>query len=228
MPRLPVLVVGAGPVGLAAAAHLAERDVEFLVLESGDTVAASIAEWRQVRLFSPWRYDIDAAARRLLEADGWVAPDPDALPTGGELIESYLQPLAKLPTLAGRIRYGARVTTITRLGFDRVRSTGRDQAPFLVRLADGDEIVGRAVVDASGTWRTPNVLGGYGIPAHGEPDAVTDGRVISALPDALGVDRERFAGRRTAVVGAGHSAATTLLDLAELATQVPGTEVVWV
>ncbi|MGH3737473.1 MAG: FAD-dependent oxidoreductase [Micromonosporaceae bacterium] len=224
MEELPVIVIGAGPVGLAAAAHLAERDIDFVVLEAGASAGSALAEWRHVRLFSPWRYDIDAAARRLLEADGWVAPDPDELPTSGDLVAEYLQPLAKLPALADRIRYAARVTAIGRAGVDRVRSAGRDDAPYLVRLANGEELTARAVIDASGTWRTPNVLGGYGLPAHGEAHAVGAGVVVGPLPDVLGADRERFAGRRTAVVGAGHSAATTLLELAELAGASP----VWV
>jgi thioredoxin reductase len=222
----PVVVIGAGPVGLAAAAHLAERGLEFVVLESGPEVAATVEEWRHVRLFSPWRYDIDSAARRLLEAAGWSEPDPGALPTGGDLIDAYLAPLAKTPELTGRLRYGAQVAAVTRAGFDRIRTTGREQAPFLVRLADGDELTAGAVIDATGTWRRPNVLGGSGIPARGE--AAVAKLISRALPDVLGRDRDRFAGRRTAVVGAGHSAATTLLDLGELAEQVPGTEIVWV
>jgi thioredoxin reductase len=225
-PAGPVVVIGAGPIGLAAAAHLAERGLDFVVVESGPTVAAAIEEWRHVKLFSPWRYDIDTAARRLLEQAGWVEPDPDALPTGGDLIDAYLAPLAKTPELSGRIRYDAPVEAVTRLGFDRVRTAGREQAPLLIRLTGGEEILASAVVDASGTWRKPNVLGGSGIPARGENDLVD--AVAHALPDVLGVDRDRFAGRRTAVVGAGHSAATTLIDLGELADQVPGTEVVWV
>jgi thioredoxin reductase len=223
----PVAVVGAGPVGLAAAAHLAERGREFVVLEAGPGIAAAIGEWRQVKLFSPWRYDIDAAARRLLEqAGGWIEPDLDTLPTGGELIEAYLEPLAKTPQLSGRIRFNSTVAAVTRMGFDRIRTAGRDQAPFLIRLADGGELLASAVVDASGTWRRPNVLGGSGIPARGETELADD--IARALPDVLGRDRDRFAGRRTAVVGAGHSAATTLLELGELASRVPGTEVVWV
>ena len=225
----PVVVIGAGPVGLAAAAHLAERGVEFLVLESGTSAAAAIDEWRHVRLFSPWRYDMDAAARRLLERSGWLAPDPDQLPTGGDLVDRYLAPLAKTPELADRIRYSAEVVAVTRLGFDRLSNggrgtAGREQAPFLVRLDDGEELLAGAVIDAAGTWRSPNVLGGSGIPARGEAAEL----LVPALPDVLGADRARFAGRRTAVVGAGHSAATTLLDLAELAETEPGTEVVWV
>lgn len=220
----PVVVIGAGPVGLAAAAQLAERGVEFLVLEAGPGVAAAVEEWRHVKLFSPWRYDVDSAARRLLERSGWVEPELGKLPTGGDLIDFYLEPLAN--EFKGRIRYGAAVVAVTRVGFDRVRTAGREQAPFLIRLADGSEILASAVVDAGGTWRRPNVLGGSGIPARGEAE-VAEG-IVRALPDVLGRDRERFAGRRTAVVGAGHSAATTLLELGALAEESPGTEIVWV
>ncbi|WP_018831421.1 FAD-dependent oxidoreductase [Salinispora tropica] len=222
---LPVVVIGAGPVGLSAAAHLHERGLPFLVLEAGDTAGAAVRQWGHVRVFSPWRYDIDPAARRLLEDADWVAPDLDALPTGAELSAEYLQPLAELPQLKPHLRYGARVEAISRLGLDRLRTAGRDTTPFLVRLADGEEMLARAVIDASGTWGTPNVLGASGLPAHGEADARA--YLEHALPDVLGADRDRFAGRHTLVVGAGHSAANTLLSLADLATEQSGTEVTW-
>lgn len=223
---LPVLVIGAGPVGLAAAAQLAERSVPFLVLEAGDRPGAAVEEWGHVALFSPWRYNTDSAARRLLAAGGWSAPDEEALPTGRELVELYLRPLADHPALAPNIRYGARVGAIARHGIDRIRTEGRERSPFVARLEGGEEILGRAVIDASGTWRHPNVLGGNGLPAHGEADAA--GWIDQAMPDVLGADRARFAGRHTAVVGAGHSAATTLLALAELAAREPGTQISWV
>jgi thioredoxin reductase len=212
--ELPVVVIGAGPVGLAAAAHLTERGLPFLVLESGDGPAAAVRRWGHVRLFSPWRFNIDPAAARLLESDGWVRPGDTELPTGAQLAADYLQPLADLPTVKPHLRYGARVVAVTRLGLDRVRSLGRESTPYLVRLADG-----------AGTWGTPNVLGASGIPAHGETGAAAF--VESALPDVLGRDRDRFAGRHTLVVGAGHSAANTLLALADLAGQAPGTAVSW-
>ncbi|BEL06232.1 NAD(P)-binding domain-containing protein [Actinoplanes sichuanensis] len=223
--QLPVVVIGAGPVGLAAAAQLTERGLPFVVLEAGDGPAAAVREWGHVRLFSPWRYDIDPAAARLLADADWVRPADDKLPTGAELAADYLQPLADLPALKPHLRYGARVVAITRFGLDRVRSAGREDTPFLVRLADGADIHARAVIDASGTWGTPNVLGAFGIPAHGEADVTA--YLENALPDVLGRDRDRFAGRRILVVGAGHSAANTILALAALAEQEPGTAVTW-
>jgi thioredoxin reductase len=223
--ELPVVVIGAGPVGLAAAAHLHERGISFTLLEAGETAGAAVRQWGHVRVFSPWRYNIDPAARRLLDEAGWVAPAEDALPTGAELAAEYLQPLAELPQLKPHLRYGARVEAISRLGLDRLRTAGREQTPFLVRLADGDELLARAIIDASGTWGTPNVLGASGLPARGEVAAAAF--LEHALPDVLGADRPRFAGRHTLVVGAGHSAANTLLSLAELTAVAPGTEVTW-
>jgi len=225
--NLPVLVIGAGPVGLAAAAHLAERNLPFVVVEAGDSPGAAVREWGHVRLFSPWQYNTDAAARRLLEPTGWTPPPGDELPTGAELVDAYLAPLAAHPTLAPHIRYRSRVVAISRDGIDRVRTAGREQAPFVIRMADGEELLARAVIDASGTWRTPNVLGVNGLPAHGETDPALAGKITGALPDVLGADRDRFAGLHTLVVGAGHSAANTLLALAELAEQEPGTTITW-
>jgi cation diffusion facilitator CzcD-associated flavoprotein CzcO len=228
-PGLPVVVVGAGPIGLAAAAHLVERGQRPLVLEAGTMVGASVAQWRHVRLFSPWCYDLDAAAARMLQAAGWTRPAAEALPTGQELLDRYLHPLARLPALAPHIRLGQRVTAIARRGMDKVRTPGREAEPFVVRVqaADGQqsEVQARAVIDASGTWTQPNPLGASGLPALGER-AVGD-RITGGLPDILGADRDRFAGRRVLVVGAGHSAATSLLALAELQAQVPATQVVW-
>ena len=223
--HLPVVVIGAGPVGLAAAANLAERGLPFAVLEAGDGPAAAVRDWGHVRLFSPWRYNIDPAAARLLADAGWVRPEDDRLPTGAQLAADYLQPFADLPALKPHVRYGARVVAVTRYGLDRLRTAGRADTPFLIRLATGEDILARAIIDASGTWTTPNVLGASGIPAHGETAATA--YLDSALPDVLGRDRDRFAGRRILVVGAGHSAANTLLALAGLAEQAPGTTVTW-
>lgn len=227
--ELPVVVVGAGPVGLAAAAHLLERGLEPLVLEAGDGPGAAVASWGHVRLFSPWRYDVDAAARRLLEPTGWTAPDPDGLPTGAELVERYLAPLAAAPPIASRLRTGTRVVAVARDGADKSRSLGRERRGYRVRTVDATgrvaDVLARAVVDASGTYATSNPLGASGLPAPGEAEAAPF--VTGPLPDVLGAARDRFAGKHTMVVGTGHSAANTLLSLVELAETTPDTTITW-
>jgi thioredoxin reductase len=211
---------------MAAAAHLATRKLDFVVLEAGESVGASVNDWAHVRLFSPWRFNIDAAARTLLESQGWSPPDPDALPTGGDLVTGYLAPLARHPAIAPHLRLGVTVTAIARRGLDKVRTAGRDGASFVLRLSDGTELLASAVIDASGTWRSPNPVGGMGLAAHGERRAREAGRVFDGMPDVLGRLREKFEGKSVAVVGAGHSATGTLLALAELADS--GTRLHWV
>ena len=217
---LPVAIIGAGPVGLAAAANLVERGIDFVIYESGDEIASSIRQWGHTRLFSPWKHVVDPASRRLLEATGWQLPAPDSLPTGTELVELYLEPLAALDVLARRIRTGVRIEAVTRQGMDRTRTMNRATTPFLLRArtAEGvEDISARAVIDTSGTYAHPNSLGSSGLEPLGLAD-VAD-RVSHALPDVLGRDRKHFADRHTTVVGAGHSAANTLLALADLAEQ---------
>lgn len=225
---LPVVIIGAGPVGLAAAAHLLEQGLEPLVLEAGDEVGSAVRAWGHVRLFSPWAYDIDAASARLLAGTGWQHPDPDGLPTGTELAERYLAPLAATRQLAGRIRTRSTVVAITRAGLDKTRSIGREGQPYRVRVErDGviEDLPARAVLDASGTWSHPNPAGQAGLPAAGEVAAAP--WMAGGLPDVLGRDRARFAGRHTLVVGMGHSAANTLLALVELQKHEPETTITW-
>lgn len=227
--RLPVAVIGAGPIGLVAGAHLVSKGETPLIFEAGPVVGASIRQWAHVRLFSPWKYLLDPVARLSLEATGWRAPHPDRLPTGGELIAEFLEPLAALPGIAPHLRLGHRVVAVTRRGMDKVKTAGRDTMPFelTVRGPDGrtTRVLARAVIDASGTWGSPNPLGAGGVRAGGE--AEHGARIHYGIPDVLGRDRDRYAGRRTLVVGSGHSAFNTVLDLATLTQQAPGTDVVW-
>lgn len=225
MSELPVVVVGAGPAGLSAAAHLVERGEQVLVLESGDRAGAAVSQWNYVRLFSRWSELVDPAAERLLAPTGWVRPDGDTCPTGAEWTDLYLTPLAEV--LGERVRLGARVVGVARRGRDRVVDAGREEEPLTVhvRTCDGEErITARAVIDASGTWGTPNPLGGDGLPALGEKAAAS--QVGYRVPDLV-AERERYAGKRIAVAGSGHSALTALVVLADLAEQVPGTKIVW-
>src|SRR5688500_16113765 len=228
-PSYPVAIIGAGPVGLAAAAHLVSRGERPVVLEAGPTVGAHIVAWGHVQVFSPWRFNVDEVSAKLLRANGWRDPDPDVLPTGTELVSQYLRPLAAIPELAPHIQLNSRVTQVTRSGYGKMKTPGRDKAPFALRVRDagGHEstLLARAVIDASGTWSTPNPLGAEGIPADGEAAAAN--RIVYGIPAPLGTDRSRYAGRRVLVAGSGHSAFNVLLDLVALADVAPATEITW-
>ena len=226
---LPVAVIGAGPVGLAAAAQLAGRHQAFVLLESGPRPGSAVAEWGHVTFFSPWRYVVADGARQLLEATGWSMPDPDRDPTGRELIDRYLVPLAAHPAIAPHLRFGSRVVSVTRQGMDRVPSKGREARPFEIVTSspDGRETryLARAVIDASGTWSRPNPAGASGVPAVGERAAAA--RITYSIPDVFGSKKPRFAGRRVMVIGSGHSAMDSILSLTRLKNEEPATEILW-
>jgi hypothetical protein len=225
---LPVAVIGGGPTGLVAAAHLAERGIRPLVLEAGSGPGASIRSWGHVRVFSPWKHMVDPVSRGMLERSGWQMPDEEALPTGEEFVASFLEPLARLPQLEPHVRYEHRVTAVTRHGFDKLKSPGRDDAPFELRCRGPHGMVSflaRAVIDASGTYETTNPLGSGGLHALGERE-LRD-RIHYGIPDVRGRHRARYANRRVLVVGSGHSAFNSLLDLAWLKTEAPDTSIVW-
>jgi hypothetical protein len=223
-----VAIVGAGPVGLAAAAHVMERGMTPVVLEVGDEAGHAVRQWKHVQLFSPWRYNIDRAAARLLAEIGWNSPAPDVYPTGNELLEQYLIPLATRTPLSDVIRTSSRVTAIARVGLDKAKTKGRGNAQFEIRYQNGkglQTLRADAVIDISGTSASPNPAGANGLAAFGEREA--QDRIAYGMPDVLGKDRERFAGKVVAVLGAGHSAVGTLTDLATLAQQAPGTRPIW-
>ncbi len=224
---LPVAIIGAGPVGLAAAAHLLARGETPLVLEAGPAAGHAIRQWHHVRMFTPWRYCVDRQAAALLATRGWSPPPADHVPNGGELVTHYLEPLAA--ALAPYIRFNARVVAVTRLDIDKVRTAGRERLPFVLRVAapDGavERVMARAVIDASGTWFTPNPAGSDGLPALGEAEA--GDRIRTGIPDVLGADRALYLGRITAVVGSGHSALNALIELAALRQEAPGTRLLW-
>lgn len=224
MSDLPVVVIGAGPQGLAAAAHLLERGLEPLVLESGAGPASAVAEWGHVRLFSAWPELVDRASARLLESTGWVAPD-QGYPTGSEWIEGYLAPLAM--SLGDRVRYDSRVIGVSRKGRDRLVDAGRAEQPFTIHVVDGageeTRLEARAVIDASGTWRRPNPAGADGLPALGERAA---GELLSyQVPHRASPGR--YAGRHTVVVGSGDSAFNAVHELVQIAADHPGTRITW-
>lgn len=223
-----VAVIGGGPAGLAAAAHLWDRGMPFNVFEAGASVGEHLLSYSHVRLFSPWRFNVDRTAMKILEDEGWRTPAEDELPTAGDLVRNYLEPLAGSRRFASRIHCNQRVVAVSRLRYDKVKSAGREHVPFVVQVQSNgtvEEHLASAVIDASGTWSHPNPLGANGLPCPGEPE--NRDRIFYGMPDITGVARSRYADRKVLVVGAGHSAAGNLIALAELVTAAPETRIAW-
>jgi len=227
--KLPVAIIGTGPVGLAAAAHLAIRGEAFLMFESGTEVGSNVATWSHVKVFSPWEYNIDKAARELLSAHGWVTPNNSEIPTGLELIENYFKPLANLPEIKPFLHVNSKVVAVSRKGLNKVKTEGRYNLPFVLHVEQNGvrkSVEARAVIDATGTWDNPNPVLSEGVWTT-EEHSLSD-RIFYGIPDVLGKDKERYSGKKVLVVGSGHSAINTLLELGKLKDQAQGTEIVWV
>jgi cation diffusion facilitator CzcD-associated flavoprotein CzcO len=224
--NLPVVVIGAGPTGLAAAAHLRVREIPAVVVEAGPSAGAAVREWSHIQLFSPWRELVDGAAVGLLEDTGWTPPDGNAFPTGADWATAYLQPLADA---LGDVRYGARVVGVAKRGRDLMVDAGREAEAFTVHVLgpDGeDAIEARAVLDAAGTWERPNPLGGDGLPALGEASHAD--RIAYRVPDFRDpAVAARYTGRHVVVAGTGASAKTALIELVRLAEAALSTRVTW-
>ncbi|MGB1253096.1 MAG: NAD(P)-binding domain-containing protein [Candidatus Promineifilaceae bacterium] len=225
----PVAIIGAGPIGLAAAAHIVSRGGTPLIFEAGPQIANSIRDWGHVHFFSPWKYCVDPTVQAMLEPTGWTHPPADVLPKGDEIVDHYLQPLADLPTIAPHIRTNHKVIAITRRRIDKMKERGRAQAPFIVRAEtpNGEQrFLASAVIDASGTWTTPNPIGADGLPAIGELQLAK--HIRYGIPDVLNKDLGRYADKTVAVVGGGHSAINALLELGDLQADYPNTMLHWI
>jgi hypothetical protein len=226
---LPVAVIGGGPVGLAAAAHLIARGLPVRLYESGESVAANVREWGHVRLFSPWGFNTDEAATSILRRHGWQAPPDDVLPTGDDLFAAYLEPLSQTPEMSHVIEIGGKVRHVSRHGIDKVVTKGRGDHPFALTIegSNGEARIdlARAVIDASGTWQNPNPLGAAGTSAIGE--TASRHRIAYGIPAVLRAERATYAGKRVLVIGGGHSAANALLDLARLAETDAALQLTW-
>lgn len=228
---LPIAIIGAGPIGLAAASQIIERGETPIIIETGATAGASVLKWGHVRMFSPWKYNTDKSAVKLLQLTGWQEPDGEQLPTGRELYEEYLKPLSELEQISTKLHLNTRVQSVTRLGYDKMKSGDRDSVPFVLHIQNSvtgqeERIIARGVIDASGTYEKPNPAGAGGYFASGEK--LLSDNIFYGIPDVLGQDRQRYAGKRIIVIGSGHSAVNALLDLGKLIESEPTTKVTWV
>lgn len=226
---LPVAIIGAGPAGLAAAAHLEVRGVPFMLFEVGPTVASNILSWKHIRVFSPWKYNIDKAVRQLLTKTAWKNPDDEGLPTGDELFKQYFLPFYELPSIKNNTHLNSKVLSIGRKNLDKMRTSGREKVPFVIQVLQGDDVKefeARAIIDATGTWNSPNPIGSGGVYAVGEVES--HDQIFYGIPDILGQHADRYKNISVLVVGSGHSSINVILELDRLKDKYPETEVSWV
>jgi threonine dehydrogenase-like Zn-dependent dehydrogenase len=220
-----VVVIGAGPMGLAAALGAIERGCETTVLER-DEVGASLRSWGPTRFFTPLRMNVSNAMRGIV---GDILPGDDELLTGPEFAD-ILGELARRDPLRTRVRTRHSVVAVGRRGLTRSDYAGhplRSERPFRLLLdsPNGEEVLEADVVlDASGGHTTPRPFGADGLPARGE--LLLNSRAIRTLGE-LHARREELRGKRILVVGHGHSAANALGSLAELARDEPSTRITW-
>ncbi|MBP1999988.1 thioredoxin reductase [Paenibacillus shirakamiensis] len=227
--NLPVAIIGAGPVGLAAAAELVCRNQRFILLEAGSAVSQNVREWGHVRLFSPWQYNVNKAAKSLLNKQGWKTPPADELPSGNEIVEQYLEPLAELPEIKPYIMLNSKVVAVSKLDTDKMKSANREQQPFVLYVeSEGTtkRIVARAVMDASGTWSNPNPLYASGV--WTKEERALNEHIFYGIPKMNEENQLKYKEKRVAVVGSGHSAINTLLELATLKEANPETVLYWI
>lgn len=215
--RRRVAILGGGPIGLDAALAFADAGAEVTVLEAGPAPGTHVRAWGHVRLFTPWSMNVSDRMRRHLTAVGVAVPDGDARPTGHELADQLLDPLAAL--LGDVVRTGVRVLGVARRGLLKHEAIGgpaREAVPFRILVTDGThEWTEEAdvVLDCTGNYATPNALGDGGVPAPGE-GALSDtaDRIVRHLPDSATLDA--WAGHRVLLVGSGKSAQTAARELA--------------
>lgn len=227
--KLPIAIIGAGPVGLAAAAHLISKGEPVIIFENGKTVGASVLEWGHVRMFSPWQYNMDKVAKSLLEKTEWIAPNPNTIPTGLELVQNYLFPLSKIPEISKHLHLNTQVVGVVRKSMDKLKTTKRQEATFEIYVEKEEQThiyEVRAVIDASGTWRTPNPVLSNGLWTKAEK--ILRGKIAYGIPNVIGDQKDKYANKTVMVVGSGHSAINALLDLSLLKEEFTETNIIWV
>ena len=233
-----IAILGAGPIGLESALYARVLGYDVTVYEAGSRVANAVRQWGHVRMFTPFgmnRTTLGVSALRAQD-EGYVPPGDDELLTGREWAARYLEPLSQTDLLADQLRLQTKVLRVGKGEIHKDEMPGHEDRgdwPFriLVRDAAARETIDEAdvVIDATGVFAGEARWCGYGgMPAIGEIDLRQRGRIEARLPEVLGRDRGQYAGRHTLLIGAGHSAATNAVALAQLIREGPATRATWI
>ena len=118
---------------------------------------------------------------------------------------------------------------VSRQNLSKSSSHNRDDALYTIhyKTSEGERqsIEATAAIDASGTWFNPNPIGTDGLPVLGENE--NKDSIVYGIPDVLNKDKALYEGKRTLVLGSGHSAINVALDILRLKDENPNTKLVW-
>jgi hypothetical protein len=182
-PDLEVAVIGAGPHGLAATAHLRRAGVQAQLF------GRPLAFWKSMPEGMVLRSNLRAS--HLIEPTGPLSVAAFAAASGVQLEQPVL--------LENFIAYGTWVQQLAVPDLDErtVTALDRDRHAFTLQLQDGERVTARRVVLACGIEPFQSMPPGY---EHLPSDRVSHtGRYRD-----MGI----FAGRRVALVGGGQSSFT--------------------
>ncbi len=226
--NLPIAIIGGGPIGLATAAHLKKSKQSFILFESGENVGNNILTFGHIRLFSPWKYNIDKVAEELLRDAQIPIPNKSRIPYGKEIVTDYLKPLSQLKGIKEHIHLNSKVTAIGRKGLDKMKTSGREKLPFNIQVIENGNhkaYEAKAIIDASGTWQNPNPLGSGGVFAIGEAENAS--HIHYGMPDITGSEMKKFTNKTVLVIGSGHSAIGSIIALNKLKKRYSNTKIHW-
>jgi len=185
MSTAPVLVIGAGPGGLAVAAALGRRGVPAVVLERSDDVGSS------------WRRHYDRlhlhTTRRGSSLPGMPIPRASGRWVARADVVDYLE------------RYTAHHGIAVRTGVEVTRVTRADDGTWVLETAAGEAFTGPTVVVATGYNHTP-------VPPAWPGVETFDGELVHASAYR---NPAPYRGKDVLVVGAGNTGSEIAVDLAE-------------
>ncbi|WP_456789206.1 flavin-containing monooxygenase [Cellulomonas sp. P5_C5] len=185
MSTSPVLVIGAGPAGLAVAASLKKRGVPVVVLERADDVGAS------------WRRHYERlhlhTTRRWSGLPGFPIPHRFGRWVARADVVNYLEMYAVHHRLD--VRTGVQVKRVARAGYGR----------WVVETEAGESFTGTTVVVATGYNHTP-------VPPQWPGVESFPGELVHASAYR---NAEPYRGKDVLVVGAGNTGSEIAVDLTE-------------
>jgi putative flavoprotein involved in K+ transport len=139
--RFSVVVIGGGQTGLARGCELAQRGIDFVILDKGSRLGESWRpRWDPLRVHTPARYD--GLPGLPFESETGTYPTKDQMT---EYLEKYAQRFG-LP-----VRFGVNVLAITR----------NERGQYVVECADGRILADQVIVATSSVPLNALFLGGW-------------------------------------------------------------------